>query len=139
AYRLSRFVSLAKLITERAVQLDEIDAHTAYYREVQTSVEADAGPARPPRALSPEEARRRAALLEERALVQLKYDDLTMAGRDIHTVTRMRKHLGVGGTCAMVFGMAHKDSLAALLSDGGNIAVVVVAPYDAERMKRGEI
>jgi hypothetical protein len=139
-FRLGRFVSLAKLVTERAVQLDEVDAHTAYYREVRKTLQnGGEAPVEQPRKLTADERKERARLLKAREKLQVEYDEITLKARDRAAARRLVERMNAQGSCALVFGMAHKDGLVAALDDVEDLAVVVVTPYDPEALAQGKV
>ena len=134
-YALSRFVTLAKLVTERAVKLDEMDAYTAFYRELKVDVEQ----APELKTLNAAQKRERARLERVKTKIQTRYDEVSLTLRDRAAVKKLSAKLGPSGSCAMVFGMAHQAGLLEELKKEKDLAVIVVAPFDREALARGEL
>jgi hypothetical protein len=127
---LGRFVVLAKHVTQTVVRPDEVRAYTSYYRRV-ASPPADAGPVVERRPLTAREKRLTEELRERRARVQREYDAVSIDERERRAARKVTERIGPGGACAVVMGAVHRDALERYLLEagGGDLAVIVVAPY----------
>ena len=141
--KMRRFLALAKHVSESVVKLSAVDAHTDYYREVQDLLDrgvnehpaddAESSGAKP-FALSAAQQKEKARLLKERETLQARYQKITIEQRDAYAADATYRALNQNQTCALVFGMAHKegiiDAFEQLSKKDDDFALVVVEPYD---------
>jgi hypothetical protein len=126
---LGRFVALAKLVAERVVRAAEVDGYTRYYKRVAAKTGDEPPPPPPP--LTPKQEADKRELEAARGPLQKEYDAVSIDERERRAAQKVVQSLGAGGTCAVVMGAVHSDALRDRLLEagGGDLAVVVVAPY----------
>lgn len=130
AETLGRYVSFAKHIAATVIQPDAIDSTTAYYERVAHGPKEVPAPNKRP---IPPAARRRVKRLEaRRAPLQKRYEEVTIAARDEAAAKRILRAVGSAGACGLVMGAAHQAGIESALLEAsrGQIAIVVVTPYD---------
>jgi hypothetical protein len=126
---LGRFTALAKHVTKAVLRPDEVRGWTRHYRRVARA--SDEPPPPPPLPPTPRARKRKAELDEKRAPLLQRYEAVSSEERERLAAAKVLARTGPGGTCALIMGAAHKDTLKARLLElgGEGLAVLVVAPY----------
>jgi len=126
--KMRRFLALAKHVSESVVKLSAVDAHTDYYREIESLLKRGVHEHPPnenkegtkPFVLTEAQQKERARLLKAREALQARYQEITIEKRDAYAAEATYKALAEGII----------DAFETLAKSDDNFALIVVEPYD---------